>query len=50
MAFTRFPWTAVLPARVRKPRDKPAVESSVLQAYRWLLAPLRHQRFFSLSF
>lgn len=41
--------TAVLPARVRKPRDKPSVESSVVQAYRWLLAPLRHRQFFSLS-
>ena len=41
--------TAVVPARVRKPRDKPSVESSVIQAYRWLLAPLRHRQFFSLS-
>jgi transposase len=40
--------TAVVPARPRKPRDKPAVESSVLQVYRWLLAPLRNRRFFSL--
>ncbi len=38
--------TAVLPARVRKPRDKPAVEASVVQAYRWLLAPLRKRQFF----
>jgi transposase len=41
--------TAVVPARVRKPRDKPSVESSVIQAYRWLLAPLRHRQFFSLA-
>jgi transposase len=41
--------TAVLPARVRKPRDKPAVEASVVQAYRWLLAPLRKRQFFSLA-
>jgi hypothetical protein len=34
--------TVVLPARVRKPRDKPSAESSVLQVYRWLLAPLRY--------
>jgi len=40
--------TVVLPARKRKPRDKPGVENSVLQAYRWLLAPLRHRQFFSL--
>jgi transposase len=41
--------TAVVPARVRKPRDKPAVEGSVVQAYRWLLAPLRNRQFFSLA-
>jgi len=41
--------TAVLPARVRKPRDKPSVESSVIQAYRRLLAPLRNRQFFSLA-
>lgn len=40
--------TVVLPARVRKPRDKPTVENSVTQAYRWLLAPLRNQKFFAL--
>jgi transposase len=38
----------VLPARVRKPKDKPSAENGVLQAYRWLLAPLRNQKFFSL--
>jgi transposase len=41
--------TAVVPARVRKPRDKPSVEGSVLQAYRWLAAPLRHRQFFTLG-
>jgi transposase len=41
--------TAVVPARVRKPKDKPAAENGVLQAYRWLLAPLRHHQFFSLA-
>jgi transposase len=40
--------TVVLPARVRKPRDKPSAESGVLQAYRWLMAPLRNQKFFAL--
>jgi transposase len=40
---------AVIPARSRKPRDKPGVENSVLQACRWLLAPLRHRQFFSLT-
>jgi transposase len=41
--------TAVVPARARKPRDKPGVENGVLQACRWLLAPLRHRQFFSLT-
>jgi transposase len=41
--------TAVVPARARKPRDKPGVENGVLQACRWLLAPLRHRQFFALS-
>jgi len=40
--------SAVVPARARKPRDKPGVENGVLQACRWLLAPLRHRQFFSL--
>jgi transposase len=39
----------VLPARVRKPRDKAAVEAGVLSVERWVLAPLRHRRFFSLA-
>ena len=39
---------AVLPARVRKPRDKAKVESGVLVVERWILAALRHRQFFSL--
>ena len=38
---------AVLPARVRKPKDKPAVENGVQNVERWVLAPLRHRTFFS---
>ena len=37
---------AVLPARVRKPRDKGNVENGVQNVERWVLAPLRHQTFF----
>jgi len=40
---------AVIPARVRKPKDKPAVESGVLLAQRWILARLRNRQFFSLA-
>lgn len=39
---------AVIPARVRKPRDKAKVESAVQVAERWILARLRDHRFFSL--
>jgi transposase len=40
---------AVLPARVRRPRDKAAVENAVLQVERFVLAPLRNRQFFSLG-
>jgi transposase len=40
--------TAVIPARVRKPRDKAKVEQGVLLASRWILAALRHRRFTAL--
>jgi transposase len=39
----------VLPARVRRPRDKAKVESGVLVVERWILAALRHRTFFSLG-
>jgi transposase len=39
----------VLPARVRKPRDKAKVESAVQQVERQVMAPLRNRTFFSLS-
>lgn len=41
--------TVVLPTRVARPRDKAAVEAGVLVAERWVLAPLRNRRFFSLA-
>ena len=41
--------TVVLPARVKKPKDKAKAENSVQQVERWVLAPLRNQRFFSLA-
>ncbi len=40
---------AVVPARVRKPRDKAKVESGVQVVERWILARLRDQTFFSLG-
>jgi transposase len=41
--------TAILPARVARPRDKPKVEAAVLVAERQILARLRDQTFFSLA-
>ncbi len=40
---------AVLPARVRKPRDKAKVENGVQVVERWALAPLRDMTFFGLA-
>ncbi|HVT58220.1 MAG TPA: IS21 family transposase [Thermoanaerobaculia bacterium] len=40
---------AVIPARVRKPRDKAKVEAGVLLVQRWILARLRQRKFFSLA-
>lgn len=41
--------TVVIPARVRKPRDKSKAEAGVLLVERWILAKLRNHRFFSLA-
>lgn len=41
--------TVILPTRVARPTDKGAVEAGVLTAERWVLAPLRNRRFFSLA-
>lgn len=39
----------VIPARVRRPKDKAKVESAVQVAERWILAALRDRTFFSLA-
>ena len=39
----------MVPARVRRPRDKPLAENGVQQVERWVLAPLRNRTFFSLD-
>ncbi len=41
--------TAVIPARVRKPKDKAKAEVGVQVVERWILARLRKQTFFSLA-
>lgn len=48
-AFAEHYGTAVIPARVRKPRDKAKVEQGVLLAQRWVIAVLRHREFHSLA-
>jgi transposase len=40
---------AIMPARIRKPRDKAKVEVGVQVVERWILARLRHRKFFSLA-
>lgn len=40
---------AILPARPGKPRDKAPAELAVQVAERWILARLRHHRFYSLA-
>jgi transposase len=40
---------AVIPARVRKPKDKAKVEVGVQIVQRWILAALRNRTFFSLA-
>src|SRR5208337_4640601 len=41
--------TCIIAARVKKPRDKGKVEAAVLVAQRWILAVLRHRRFYHLE-
>lgn len=47
--FAEHYGVAILPARVRKPRDKAKVETGVLVVERWILARLRNRMFFSLG-
>ena len=41
--------TAIIPARARKPKDKPNVEGSVRNISTWITAALRNEQFFSLA-
>ena len=47
--FAEHYGVAVLPARVRKPRDKAKVEGAVLIVERWMLMRLRREQFLSLA-
>lgn len=39
--------TAIIPTRVRKPKDKPVAEGTVSRVSTWLIAALRNEQFFS---
>jgi len=41
--------TAVIPARVRKPKDKPNAEGTVGYISTWIIAALRNRQFFTLN-
>ncbi len=41
--------TAVIPAKVRKPKDKPGAEGTVGNITTWITAALRNQKFFTLQ-
>jgi len=41
--------TAIIPARIRKPKDKPSVEGTVGKINTWVIAALRHWKFFTLQ-
>ena len=41
--------TAIIPARVRVPKDKPNAEGSVGVIFTWITAALRNEQFFSLT-
>jgi transposase len=47
--LSRHYGTAIIPAHVRKPRQKAKVEVNVLVAQRWILACLRHQVFYTIE-
>jgi len=49
LEFSSYYKTAILPARVREPRDKPLAENGVGIAKRFILARLRHRIFHSIA-
>ena len=48
-SWADYSGTVIIPARVRKPKDKAKAELSVLLVTRWILMRLRHHTFFSLG-
>jgi transposase len=48
LEMAKYYEAVVIPARVRKPKDKSPVEKEVQDVEQWIIAKLRHQTFFSL--
>ena len=49
LALAQHYETVVIPARVKKPKDKAKAEQGVQLVTRWILAPLRHRTFTSIT-
>jgi len=49
LEMAQFYGVAIMPARPYKARDKAKVEAAVLLSERWVIAVLRHDKFFSLA-
>lgn len=47
--FAEHYGTAIIPARVRKPKDKPNAEGSVRNIGTWVIAALRNEKFFTFA-
>jgi transposase len=47
--FSQYYGTCIIPARVRKPKDKAKAEAGVLLVSRWIIAALRNKTFYSLN-
>ena len=41
--------TAIIPARIRHPKDKPVAEGSVSRVSTWIIAALRNEQFFTIE-
>lgn len=48
-SWADYSGTVIIPARVRKPKDKAKAELGVLLVTRWILMRLRHHTFFSIG-
>lgn len=49
LEWARHCGTVIAPSRVRRPQDKSKAEAGVLFVSRWITAPLRRRKFFSLE-